>query len=129
MKTLADDSSSITQMATWKYVLYMGLTFALLKVFYFYQTTSVTADVVSQFIAEYQPGSRLFNGDINPAAVLLSIAAGATVIAALLALTADLITIGASVIRNKPCRFWVESALQHTAIAVVCSLICIGLFV
>ena len=128
MKTLADDSSSITQMATWKYVLYMGLTFALLKVFYFYQTTSVTADVVSQFIAEYQPGSRLFNGDINPAAVLLSIAAGATVIAALLALTADLITIGASVIRNKPCRFWVESALQHTAIAVVCSLICLALF-
>ena len=128
MKTLADDSSSITQMATWKYVLYMGLTFALLKVFYFYQTTSVTADVVSQFIAEYQPGSRLFNGDINPAAVLLSIAAGATVIAALLALTADLITIGASVIRNKPCRFWVDSALQHTAIAVVCSLICLALF-
>ena len=129
MKTLADDSSSITQMATWKYVLYMGLTFTLLKVFYFYQTTSVTADVVSQFIAEYQPGSRLFNGDINPAAVLLSIAAGATVMAALLALAADLITIGASVIRNNPCRFWVESALQHTAIAVVCSLICIGLFV
>ena len=128
MKTLADDSSSITQMATWKYVLYMGLTFALLKVFYFYQTTSVTADVVSQFIAEYQPGSRLFNGDINPAAVLLSIAAGATVVAALLALTADLITIGASVIRNKPCRFWVDSALQHTAIAVVCSLICLALF-
>ena len=128
MKTLADDSSSITQMATWKYVLYMGLTFALLKVFYFYQTTSVTADVVSQFIADYQPGSRLFNGDINPAAVLLSIAAGATVMAALLALAADLITIGASVIRNKPCRFWVESALQHTAIAVVCSLICLALF-
>ena len=128
MKTLADDSSSITQMATWKYVLYMGLTFTLLKVFYFYQTTSVTADVVSKFIAEYQPGSRLFNRDINPAAVLLSIAAGATVIAALLALTADLITIGASVIRNKPCRFWVESALQHTAIAVVCSLICLALF-
>jgi hypothetical protein len=128
MKTLADDSSSITQMATWKYVLYMGLTFALLKVFYFYQTTSVTADVVSKFIAEYQPGSRLFNGDINPAAVLLSIAAGATVMAALLALAADLITIGASVIRNKPCRFWVESALQHTAIAVVCSLICLALF-
>ena len=128
MKTLADDSSSITQMATWKYVLYMGLTFALLKVFYFYQTTSVTADVVSQFIAEYQPGSRLFNGDINPAAVLLSIAAGATVISALLALTADLITIGASVISNKPCRFWFKSAQQHTAIAVVCSLICIGLF-
>ena len=129
MKTLADDSSSITQMATWKYVLYMGLTFTLLKVFYFYQTTSVTADVVSQFIAEYQPGSRLFNGDINPAAVLLSIAACATVMAALLALAADLITIGASVTRNKPCRFSVESALQHTAIAVVCSLICIGLFV
>ncbi len=129
MKTLADDSSSITQMATWKYVLYMGLTFTLLKVCYFYQTTSVTADVVSHFIAEYQPGSRLFNGDINPAAVLLSIAAGATVIAALLALTADLITIGASVLSNKPSRFWVESALQHTAIAVVCSLICIGLFV
>ena len=128
MKMLADDSSSITQMATWKYVLYMGLTFTLLKVFYFYQTTSVTADVVSQFIAEYQPGSWLFNGDINPAAVLLSIAAGATVMAALLALAADLITIGASVIRNKPCRFWVESALQHTAIAVVCSLICLALF-
>ena len=128
MKTLTDDSYSITQMATWKYVLYMALTFTLLKVFYFYQTTSVTADVVSQFIAEYQPGSRLFNGDINPAAVLLSIAAGATVIAALLALAADLITIGASAIRNKPCRFWVDSALQHTAIAVVCSLICLALF-
>ena len=129
MKTFIDEAHHISQMATWKYVLYMGLTFTLLKVFYFYQTTSVTADVVSQFIAEYQPGSRLFNGDINPAAVLLSIAAGATAIAALLALLADLMTIGASVIRNKPCRFWVESALQHTAIAVVCSLICIGLFV
>ena len=52
MKTIIDESHHISQMATWKYVLYMGLTFTLLKVFYFYQTTSVTADVVSQFIAE-----------------------------------------------------------------------------
>ncbi|MDA0863004.1 MAG: hypothetical protein O3A99_09880 [Proteobacteria bacterium] len=129
MKTLADDSSSITQMATWKYVLYMGLTFTLLKVFYFYQTTSVTADVVSQFIAEYQPGSRLFNGDINPAAVLLSIAAGATAIAALLALFADLITIVTSTLRYIPCRFWIQSALQHGGIAAICGVICFALFV
>jgi len=84
---------------------------------------------VSQFIAEYQPGSRLFNGDVNPAAVYLSIAAGATAIAALLALFADLITIVTSTLRNTPCRFWTQSALQHGAIAAICSLICFALFV
>ena len=129
MKTLTDNSSSITQIATWKFVLYLGLAFVLLKVAFMHQTTSFTADIVSQFIAEYQPGSRLFNGDVNPAAVYLSIAAGATAIAALLALFADLITIGTSILRTTPCRFWVQSALQHGAIAAICSLICFALFV
>ena len=129
MKTLADNSSSITQIATWKFVLYLGLTFVLLKIAFMHQTTSVTADIVSQFIAEYQPGSRLFNGDINPAAVYLSIAAGATAIAALLALFADLITIGTSMLRSTPCRFWLQSALQHGSIAAICGVICFALFV
>ena len=129
MKTLADHSSSITQIATWKFVLYLGLTFVLLKIAFMHQTTSVTAVLVSQFIAEYQPGSRLFNGDINPAAVYLSIAAGATAIAALLALFADLITIGTSMLRSTPCHFWIQSALQHGSIAAICSVICFALFV
>ena len=129
MKTLTENTSSITQIATWKFVLYLGLAFVLLKVTFMHQNTSVTADIVSQFIAEYQPGSRLFDGDINPAAVYLSIAAGATAIAALLALFADLITIGTSILSNKPYRFWAESALQHGSIAAICSLICLALFV
>ena len=129
MKTLADNSSSITQIATWKFVLYLGLAFALLKVSFMHHSTSLTADIVSQFIAEYQPGSRLFNGDVNPAAVYLSIAAGGTAIAALLALFADLLTIGASMLRKTPYRFWTQSALQHGAIAAICSLICFALFV
>ena len=129
MKTLADNSSSITQIATWKYVLYLGLTFLLFFIAYFFQSTSVTVDIVSQFIAEYQPGSRLFEGNINPASVYLSIAAGATAIAALLALVADLLTIGASMLRKTPYRFWTQSALQHGAIAAICSLICFALFV
>ena len=129
MKTLADNSSSITQIATWKFVLYLGLTFVLLKIAFMYQSTSVTVDILSQFIAEYQPGSRLFNGEINPAAVYLSIAAGATAIAALLALFADLITIVTSMLRNTPCRFWTQSALQHGVIAAICGLICFALFV
>ena len=100
-----------------------------IKVAFIHQTNSVTADIVSQFIAEYQPGSRLFNGDINPAAVYLSIAAGATAIAALLALFADLITIGTSMLRSTPYRFWLQSALQHGGIAAICGLICFALFV
>jgi hypothetical protein len=96
---------------------------------YFFQSTSVTADIVSQFIAEYQPGSRLFEGNINPASVYLSIAAGATAIAALLALVADLLTIGTSMLRSIPCRFWIQSALQHGSIAAICSVICFALFV
>ena len=128
MKTLTDNTSSITQIATWKFVLYLGLAFVLLKVAFMHQTTSVTADIVSQFIAEYQPGSRLFNGDVNSAAVYLSIAAGATAIAALLALFADLITIGTSMLRSTPCRFWIQSALQHGSIAAICSVICFALF-
>ena len=129
VKTLADNSSSITQIATWKFVLYLGLAFVLLKVAFMHQTTSVTADIVSQFIAEYQPGSRLFNGDVNPTAVYLSIAAGATAIAALLALFADLITIGTLMLRSTPCRFWIQSALQHGSIAAICGVICFALFV
>ena len=129
VKTLADNSSSITQIATWKFVLYLGLAFVLLKVAFMHQTTSVTADIVSQFIVEYQPGSRLFNGDVNPAAVYLSIASGATAIAALLALFADLITIGTLMLRSTPCRFWIQSALQHGSIAAICSVICFALFV
>jgi len=129
MKTLTENTSSITQIATWKFVLYLGLAFVLLKVAFMHQNTSVTADIVSQFIAEYQPGSNLFDGDINPAAVYLSIAAGATAIAALLALFADLITIGASMLRSTPYRFWLQSALQHGGIAAICGLICFALFV
>lgn len=129
VKTLADNSSTITQIATWKFVLYLGLTFVLLKIAFMYQSTSVTVDILSQFIAEYQPGSRLFNGEINPAAVYLSIAAGATAIAALIALFADLITIVTSTLRNTPCRFWTQSALQHGGIAAICGLICFALFV
>ena len=129
MKTLDDNSSSITQIATWKFVLYLGLTFVLLNIVFMYQSTSVTVDILSQFVAEYQPGSRLFNGDVNPAAVYLSIAAGATAIAALLALFADLITIVTSTLRNTSCRFWTQSALQHGVIAAICGLICFALFV
>ena len=129
MKTLTDNSSSLTQIATWKFVLYLGLTFVLLKIVFMYQSTSVTVDILSQFVAEYQPGSRLFDGEINPAAVYLSIAAGATAIAALLALFADLITIVTSTLRNTPCRFWTQSALQHGGIAAICGLICFALFV
>ena len=129
MKTLTDNTSSITQIATWKFVLYLGLTFVLLKIVFMYQSTSVTVDILNQFVAEYQPGSRLFNGDINPAAVYLSIAAGATAIAALLALFADLITIGTSMLRSTPRRFWIQSALQHGSIAAICSVICFALFV
>jgi len=129
MKTLDDNSSSITQIATWKFVLYLGLTFVLLNIVFMYQSTSVTVDILSQFVAEYQPGSRLFNGDVNPAAVYLSIAAGATAIAALLALFADLITIVTSTLRNTSCRFWTQSALQHGGIAAICGLICFALFV
>ena len=129
VKTLTDNSSSITQIATWKFVLYLGLTFVLLKIVFMYQSTSVTVDILSQFVAEYQPGSRLFDGEINPAAVYLSIAAGATAIAALLALFADLITIVTSTLRNTPCRFWTQSALQHGGIAAICGLICFALFV
>ena len=129
VKTLTDNSSSITQIATWKFVLYLGLTFVLLKILFMYQSTSVTVDILSQFVVEYQPGSRLFNGEINPAAVYLSIAAGATAIAALLALFADLITIVTSMLRNTPCRFWAQSALQHGGIAAICGHICFVLFV
>ena len=129
MKTLTDNSSSITQIATWKFVLYLGLTFVLLNIVFMYQSTSVTVDILSQFVAEYQPGSRLFNGDVNPAAVYLSIAAGATAIAALLALFADLITIVTSTLRNTSCRFWTQSALQHGGIAAICGLICFALLV
>jgi len=129
MKTLDDNSSSITQIATWKFVLYLGLTFVLLNIVFMYQSTSVTVDILSQFVAEYQPGSRLFNGDVNPAAVYLSLAAGATAIAALLALFADLITIVTSTLRNTSCRFWTQSALQHGGIAAICGLICFALFV
>jgi hypothetical protein len=129
MKTLTENTSSITQIATWKFVLYLGLAFVLLKVTFMHQNTSVTADIVSQFIAEYQPGSRLFDGDINLAAVYLSIAAGATAIAALLALFADLITIGTSMLSNRPCRFWAGSALQHTGIAFAGGLICFALLI
>ena len=129
MKTLDDNSSSITQIATWKFVIYLGLTFVLLKIAFMHQSTSVTIDILSQFVAEYQPGSRLFDGDINPAAVYLSIAAGATAIAALLALFADLITIVTSTLRDIPCRFWIQSALLHGGIAAICSLICFALFI
>ena len=129
VKTLTDNSSSITQIATWKFVLYLGLTFVLLNIVFMYQSTSVTVAILSQFVAEYQPGSRLFNGDVNPAAVYLSIAAGATAIAALLALFADLITIVTSTLRNTSCRFWTQSALQHGGIAAICGLICFALFV
>ncbi len=129
VKTLTDNSSSLTQIATWKFVLYLGLTFVLLKIVFMYQSTSVTVDILSQFVAEYQPGSRLFDGEINPAAVYLSIAAGATAIAALLALFADLITIVTSTLSNAPCRFWTQSALQHGGTAAICGLICFALFV
>ena len=129
MKALIENTSSIPQITTWKSVLYLVLTFAALKIFFIHLTSSVTADIVSQFVAEYQPGSGLFDGDVNSDAVYLSIAAGATAIAALLTFFLDLITIGALMLRSTPRRFWIQSALEHGSIAAICSLFCLALFV
>ena len=123
MKTTTNESFAISQIATWKFVLFISLIALVLTVFSYNQFTTISLPLVNQFIAEYQPGSRLFGRDVHLVSVILIITSGATAIASLLALFADLVTFTAALVLGQVSRYWWGSIFQHLGIAIVCGVI------
>ena len=123
MKANADHQFQITQIATWKFTLYLGLGFVLLFMMFSYESLRFPAQFVETFIERYQPGARLFQGQAHPIAVALSIGCLSVGAGAFLAVLADLATWSVSRIKGTGSRFWLDSALQHLSIAFCCALI------
>ena len=123
MKVDADHQFQLTQIATWKFTLYIGLGFVLLFMMFSYENLKFPMQVVETFIERYQPGARLFQGQAHPIAITLSICCLSVSAGAFLAVIADLLTWCVSRIRGTSSRFWIDSAFQHLSIAFVCVLI------
>ena len=123
MKINADQQFQLTQIATWKFTLYLGLGFVLLFMMFSYENLRFPAQVVETFIERYQPGARLFQGQTNPIAVALSIGCLSVGAGAFLAVLADLATWCMSRIKGTRSRFWLDSAFQHLSIVFCCVLI------
>ena len=123
MKVNADHQFQLTQIATWKFTLYLGLGFVLLFMMFSYENLKFPAQVIESFIEKYQPGARFFQGQANPIAVALSIGCLSVGAGAFLAVLADLATWFMSRIRKTSSRIWLNSAFQHLSVVFCCVLI------
>jgi len=123
MKVNADHQFQLSQMATWKIPLYLGLGVVLLFMMFSYENLKFPAQVIESFIEKYQPGARFFQGQANPIAVALSIGCLSVGAGAFLAVLADLATWFMSRIRKTSSRIWLNSAFQHLSVVFCCVLI------
>jgi len=92
MKTIRDETHYVTQLASWKFFLYLTLSIVLLTVMYYDQSMLGTNHFIQADISDFQPVMKLINGDQKPALLFVSIVAGGLAVGSLVALIADLVT-------------------------------------
>ena len=119
MKAISDEPQHVTQLASWKFFLYLALSVVLLTVMYYYQSMWDTNHFIQAYISDFQPVTKILNGDAKPAMVFVSMVAGGLALGAFIALIADLATLSVSSIRGQSYHYWGESAVKHGSLTIL----------
>ena len=123
MKTMSDEPHHVTQLASWKFFLYLTLSIVLLTVMYYHQSMSGTNHFIQAYISDFQPVTKILSGDQKPALIFVSLVAGGLALGSLIALIADLATLSVSSIRGQSYQYWGESAVKHGSLTILSSVL------
>lgn len=123
MKTISDDPDYVTQLASWKFFLYLTLSTVLLTVMYYHQSMLDTNHFIQAYISDFQPVMNILSGDAKPGMVFVSIVAGGLAVGACIALIADLATLTVSSMRSRTYHYWFESAVKHGCLTIISSVL------
>ena len=119
MKTISDEPQYVTQLASWKFFLYLTLSIVLLTVMYYHQSMLDTNHFIQAYISDFQPVTKILNGDARPAMVFVSMVAGGLAVGAFIALIADLATWSVCSIRGQSYHYWGESSVKHGSLTIL----------
>jgi hypothetical protein len=123
MKPISDEPQHVTQLASWKFFLYLALSVVLLTVMYYYQSMWDTNHFIQAYISDFQPVTKILSGDAKPAMVFVSMVAGGLALGSLIALFADLATLSICSIRGQSYQYWSESAVKHGSLTILSSVL------
>ena len=123
MKTISDEPHHVTQLASWKFFLYLTLSIVLMTVMYYHQSMWDTNHFIQAYISDFQPVTKILNGDAKPAMVFVSMVAGGLALGSLIALIADLATLSVSSMRGQSYHYWGESAVKHACLTILSSVL------
>jgi len=119
MKTMSDEPHHVTQLASWKFFLYLTLSIVLMTVMYYHHSMWDTNHFIQAYISDFQPVTKILNGDAKPAMVFVSMVAGGLALGSLIALFADLATLSICSIRGQSYHYWGESAVKHGSLTIL----------
>ena len=119
MKTISDDPHHVTQLASWKFFLYLALSFVVLTIMYYHQSIWEENQLIQAYISDFQPVTKILSGDAKPAMVFVSIVTGGLTAGAFIALIADLATLSVCSIRGQSYHYWGESAVKHGSLTIL----------
>ena len=123
MKTTSHEPYHVTQLASWKFFLYLTLGIVLLTVMYYHQSMLDTNHFIQAYISDFQPVTKILSGDAKPAMVFVSMVSGGLAVGAFIALIADLATLSVCSIRGQSYHFWGESAVKHGSLTILSSVL------
>ena len=123
MKAISDEPQYVTQLASWKFFLYLTLSIVLLTVMYYHQSMLDTNHFIQAYISDFQPVMKILNGDAQPAMVVVSMVACGLTVGAFIALVADLATMSVCSIRGQSYHYWGESAVKHGSLTILSSVL------
>ena len=123
VKTISDDPDHVTQLASWRFFLYLTLSIVLLTVMYLHQSMLDMNHFIQAYISDFQPVTKFLSGDQKPALIFVSLVAGGLSLGAFIALIADVATLSICSIRGQTYQYWGESAVQHGSLAVLSSVL------
>jgi len=123
MKTMSDEPHHVTQLASWKFFLYLTLSIVLMTVMYYHQSMWDTNHFIQAYISDFQPVAEILNGGAKPAMVFVSMVSGGLALGSFIALIADLATLSVSAIRGQSYHYWCESAVKHGSLTILSSVL------
>jgi len=119
MKTTSHEPYHVTQLASWKFFLYLTLGIVLLTVMYYHQSMLDTNHFIQAYISDFQPVTKILSGDAKPAMVFVSMVSGGLAVGAFIALIADLATLSVCSNRGQSYHYWGGSAVKHGSLTIL----------
>ena len=123
MKAISEEPQYVTQLASWKFFLYLTLSIVLLTVMHYHQSMLDTNYLIQAYISDFQPVTKILSGDAKPAMVFVLMVSGGLAVGAFIALIADLATLSVCSIRGQSYHFWGESAVKHGSLTILSSVL------